>query len=121
MIFRKFATTGDGLLTGLQLLAVMASTGKPLSQLADEAMTVYPQVLINVRDVDKTALAGNAIVAQAVSEAEAALGDQGRVLLRPSGTEPLVRVMVEAADEQTAQHWAEQLSEVVRWQLTSAA
>lgn len=121
VIFRKFATTGDGLLTGLQLLAVMASTGKPLSQLADEAMTVYPQVLINVRDVDKTALAGNAIVAQAVSEAEAALGDQGRVLLRPSGTEPLVRVMVEAADEQTAQHWAEQLSEVVRWQLTSAA
>lgn len=114
VIFRRFATTGDGILTGLQLLSVMAATGKPLSQLADEAMTVYPQTLINVRGVDKTKLAGDPTIKSAVATAEDALGDQGRVLLRPSGTEPLVRVMVEASDETTAREWAERLADVVR-------
>ncbi|KAB1661050.1 phosphoglucosamine mutase [Pseudoclavibacter sp. CFCC 13796] len=121
VIFRRYATTGDGLLTGLQLLSVMAETGKPLSVLADEAMTVYPQTLINVRDVDKTALSSNAVIKDAVTDAEAQLGDEGRVLLRPSGTEPLVRVMVEATSERVAHDWAEKLAAVVREQLTVAA
>ncbi|KAB1658917.1 phosphoglucosamine mutase [Pseudoclavibacter sp. CFCC 11306] len=121
VIFRRYATTGDGLLTGLQLLSVMAETGKPLSVLADEAMTVYPQTLINVRGVDKTALSSNAVIKDAVTDAEAQLGDEGRVLLRPSGTEPLVRVMVEATSERVAHDWAEKLAAVVREQLTVAA
>lgn len=113
VIFRDHATTGDGLLTGLQLAAIVARTGTPLSQLADEAMTVYPQVLINVCNVDRGAVDGNAVVAAAVAEAQAEMGDTGRVLLRPSGTEPVVRVMVEAADHETAQRIANRLVDVV--------
>ncbi|MCD7101564.1 phosphoglucosamine mutase [Pseudoclavibacter sp. 13-3] len=121
VIFRRYATTGDGLLTGLQLLSVMAETGKPLSVLADEAMTVYPQTLINVRGVDKTALASSGVIKDAVADVEATLGDEGRVLLRPSGTEPLVRVMVEATSEDVACEWAEKLASVVREQLPAVA
>ncbi|MFT8637058.1 MAG: phosphoglucosamine mutase [Pseudoclavibacter sp.] len=117
VIMRRFATTGDGLLTGLQLLATLAAAGVPLSQLADEAMTELPQVLINVRVADKRALDGNEAIAAAVAKASAALGSTGRVLLRPSGTEPLVRVMVEAADQETAHEHAERLAGVVAEQL----
>jgi phosphoglucosamine mutase len=117
VIMRRFATTGDGLLTGLQLLATLAAAGVPLSQLADEAMTELPQVLINVRVADKRALDGNEVIAAAVAKASAALGSAGRVLLRPSGTEPLVRVMVEAADQETAHEYAERLAGVVAEQL----
>lgn len=112
IIFADYATTGDGLLTGLQLLGRMAGTGKSLAELAS-VMTVYPQTLINVRGVDREAARHNADVASAVAEAEAELGDSGRVLLRPSGTEPVVRVMVEAADEQTAHRVARRLADVV--------
>jgi len=116
VIFSDHATTGDGILSGLQIAAEMARTGKTLAELAS-VMTVFPQVLINVRGVDRTALEGHAGVAAAVAVAEVELGATGRVLLRASGTEPMVRVMVEAADEATAQRIAERLAGIVRAEL----
>ncbi|PXA68622.1 phosphoglucosamine mutase [Cryobacterium arcticum] len=116
VIMTKFATTGDGILTGLHLVAEMARTGKTLAELAS-VMTVFPQILVNVRGVDHHALAGDEVIAQAVRDAEAELGDTGRVLLRPSGTEPMVRVMVEAADQPTADRLAHALAEVVQARL----
>ena len=116
IIFSEHATTGDGILTGLQIAAEMARTKKTAAALAG-VMTVFPQVLINVRGVDRSALDGQAVVANAVQAEEAALGDSGRVLLRASGTEPMVRVMVEAADQATAEEVAERLATVVREQL----
>ena len=113
VIMNEHSTTGDGLLTGLQLVGEMARTGKTLSELAS-IMTVLPQTMINVSGVDKTRVADDEHVRQAVADVEAELGDTGRVLLRPSGTEALVRVMVEAADEDTAQTAAERLAQVVR-------
>lgn len=112
VIMSDYATTGDGLLTGLHLAAEVARQRKPLSELA-KVMTVFPQVLINVKGVERSR-ATDPDVVSAVAEAEAELGDSGRVLLRPSGTEPLVRVMVEAASEGDAQLVAERLAEVVR-------
>jgi phosphoglucosamine mutase len=116
VIMTKFATTGDGILTGLHLVAEMARTGKTLAELAS-VMTVYPQILVNVRGVDHNALHSDAVVAEAIRSAEAELGDTGRVLLRPSGTEPMVRVMVEAADQPTADRLAHELADVVRERL----
>jgi phosphoglucosamine mutase len=113
----RFATTGDGILTGLHLVAEMARTGKTLAQLAS-IMTVYPQVLVNVRGVDHHALASDDQIAQAVSVAESELAESGRVLLRPSGTEPMVRVMVEAEHLETAERIAAQLADVVRERLS---
>lgn len=113
VIFLDYATTGDGVLTGLQLAAQLAKTGKPLSALAAQ-MNRLPQVLINVRDVDKAAVESHEGLQQAVAAAGQALGETGRVLLRPSGTEPVVRVMVEAGDMETAQSTAEQLAAVVK-------
>lgn len=115
LIFSRFATTGDGILTGLQLVAEMAKTKKSLRELAS-VMKVYPQVLINVAGVDKSRTEDAAIL-QVVSEAEAELGENGRVLLRPSGTEDLVRVMVEAMEAGAAQSWAERIARVVEKQL----
>ena len=117
VIMRAFATTGDGILTGLHLASEMARKGKTLAELAS-CMTVYPQILVNVRGVDHHRLGEDDVIAQAVSDAETELGDSGRVLLRPSGTEPMVRVMVEAADQETADHHAKVLAEVVRVRLT---
>ena len=116
LIFARHATTGDGILTGLQLLAQMSSTGKSLQELAS-AMTVYPQVLINVPEVDKTKVDSDSELQKVVQEAKTELGETGRVLLRASGTEPLVRVMVEAQDVGTAQSWAERIARVVEKQL----
>ena len=113
VIMTRFATTGDGILTGLHLVAEMARTGKSLADLAS-VMTVYPQVLINVRDVDHHALGSDAGIADAVTAAERELGDGGRVLLRPSGTEPMVRVMVEAEHQDAAERIAAELADVVR-------
>ncbi|MGR0221097.1 phosphoglucosamine mutase [Agromyces sp. ZXT2-6] len=118
VIMSEFATTGDGVLTGLHLAAEMARTGRTLAELAS-VMTVYPQVLVNVRDVDHHAMADDAEIAAAVRAAEAELGDTGRVLLRPSGTEPMVRVMVEAADQQVAEAHAERLAAIVRERLAN--
>jgi len=116
IIFSDHATTGDGILTGLQLAAEVVRTGRTLAELAS-VMTVFPQVLINVRGVDRTALDGHGVIADAVAAEEALLGETGRVLLRASGTEPMVRVMVEAAELSTAQHVAERLAGVVAEQL----
>ena len=116
LIFSRFATTGDGILTGLQLGAQMASTGKSLKELAS-AMKVYPQVLINVSGVNKDGVDSNAELQKVVKEAESELGDNGRVLLRASGTEALVRVMVEASESGAAQSWAERIARVVEREL----
>ncbi|WP_447944166.1 phosphoglucosamine mutase [Microbacterium aurum] len=112
VIMSRYATTGDGVLTGLHLCAEMARTGRSLEDLAS-VMTVFPQVLVNVRGVERTR-ATDPDVADAVAAASAELGDSGRVLLRPSGTEPMVRVMVEAASHDDAQRIADQLAAVVR-------
>jgi phosphoglucosamine mutase len=117
VIVTEHATTGDGILTGLHLAAEVARTGKPLAELA-AAMTIYPQVLINVRGVDRTRLEGDAAIAAAIAAEEAALGDSGRVLLRPSGTEPMVRVMVEAEHQEQAQAIADRLATLVRERLS---
>jgi len=116
VIMSEYATTGDGILTGLHVLAEMARTGKSLKELAG-VMTVFPQIMINVRGVDHHKLAGDTVIAAAVAAAETELGETGRVLLRPSGTEPMVRVMVEAADQTTADRIAHELADVVRAQL----
>ncbi|GAA3444043.1 phosphoglucosamine mutase [Planomonospora venezuelensis] len=106
------ATTGDGLLTSLHLLSVVAREGRPLAELA-AVMTRLPQVLVNVKGVDR-AKASVPELAEAVAAAEAELGESGRVLIRPSGTEPMIRVMVEAASAEQAQQLADRLADVVR-------
>ncbi|SFN94161.1 phosphoglucosamine mutase [Mycetocola miduiensis] len=117
VIMSEFATTGDGILTGLHLVSEMARTGKTAAELAS-VMDVYPQILVNVKDVDRNGIHTDEILAAAVLSAEKELGDTGRVLLRPSGTEQLVRVMVEAADQPTADRLAHALADVVRERLT---
>jgi phosphoglucosamine mutase len=112
IILSSMATTGDGLLTALNLMSVVASTGRPLADLAAR-IPHFPQVLINVRVADKEAATRSPAVQAALEAAAAELGDSGRVLLRPSGTEPLIRVMVEAEDEDRARRIAERLSDVV--------
>lgn len=116
IIVPRHQTTGDGLLTGLMIAQEVARTGTSLKDLAAQ-MTVFPQVLVNVSGVDKSR-ADDDVVAQAVSDAEAELGDNGRVLLRPSGTEPLIRVMVEAATQEQANGIATRLEAVVKKQLS---
>ncbi len=112
VILSDHATTGDGTLTAVMLLARIAQTGKTLADLAG-VMTRLPQVLVNVKNVDKDRAGTDAAVQAAVAEATKRLGDTGRVLLRPSGTEPLVRVMVEAESSDTANEIAHSLADVV--------
>ncbi len=112
VIFLDHGTTGDGTMTGLLLASRLAQTGRSLENLA-AVMKRLPQVLINVRGVDKSRVEGNDMVQTAVRAAQAELDGVGRVLLRKSGTEPLVRVMVEAADAAHAQAVAERLADVV--------
>ena len=111
VVLSEFATTGDGALTALHLLSEMKRTSKSLAELAS-LVTKLPQVLINVTDVDKSAVT-KSVIADAVIKAEKELGETGRVLLRPSGTEPLIRVMVEAATAEQAQAVAQELAQVV--------
>ncbi|GII89393.1 phosphoglucosamine mutase [Sphaerisporangium siamense] len=113
VVMLDHATTGDGLLTSLHLLAQVARSGRSLGDLAS-VMTRLPQVLVNVRDVSKIKAATSAELASAVQEAESSLGDSGRVVIRPSGTEPMVRVMVEAESQDEAERIAGRLAEVVR-------
>lgn len=113
VIVLDHATTGDGTLTGLMLAARIAATGRSLADLAG-VMERLPQVLVNVRDVDKSRVTTSAELSQAVAEAERELGATGRVLLRSSGTEPLVRVMVEAPDLEQAKSVASRLADVVK-------
>jgi phosphoglucosamine mutase len=116
VIMSDYATTGDGLLTGLMLASRVAQTGVPLAELA-RVMTRLPQVLLNVRGVDRTAVGSNPAVRSAVAEVEQRLGETGRVLLRPSGTEPVVRVMVEAASLESAEAETQYLASVVEREL----
>lgn len=113
IIFSKYANTGDGIITALKIMQVMCSKKLPLSELA-KGMTVYPQILKNVRVTDKNAVQNDPDVQAAVKAAEEALGDEGRVLVRPSGTEPLLRIMAEAkSKELCAKHIAD-IEKVVR-------
>ena len=116
VIFAKYATTGDGILTGLTVGAEMVRNKKSLAELAS-VMKIYPQVLINVPGVDKTRVGTDPQLQKILAEAEADLAGSGRVLLRASGTEPLVRVMVEAAEAGAAKSWAERIARVVEKQL----
>jgi phosphoglucosamine mutase len=117
VILSQFATTGDGVLTGMRVLAEVAKSGKTLKELAGQ-IDIYPQVLINVQGVDRTRVEDE-VVQQAVQEAQAELGETGRVLLRASGTEPVIRVMVEAAEMGQAQGWADRIARVVEKRLSN--
>ena len=115
IIFLEHMTTGDGQLAALQLLSILAQSGRRASELAS-AVTRYPQVLLNVRvggNDEKKAIMESPLLGEAIRKAEAGLGGNGRVLVRASGTEPLIRVMVEAGSEQTARETAETLVHAV--------
>ena len=118
IIFRDHASTGDGELSALKLLCIMKETGRRLSELADE-MTVFPQTLINVRvsDFGKVRFPRDEEIKKAIAAAEAELGDNGRVLVRVSGTEPLVRVMIEGKDEAKINILAQEIAQVVKERL----
>ena len=116
VIMSEHATTGDGVLTALHLASRMATTGRSLAELA-AVMNRLPQVLVNVAGVDKARAGTDPGLLSAVAEAEAELGDSGRVLLRSSGTEALVRVMVEAESYDVADEVAQRLADVVRERL----
>lgn len=114
IIFSDLAQTGDGLLTAVQLLNVVAGTGKELRQLRAEAMTEFPQVLVNVRVERSVDISSVDELWEAVSDVEAELGQDGRVLVRPSGTEPLIRIMVEAPSQELASRYADRLAAVAK-------
>ena len=121
IIFRRLATTGDGLLTGLALADLLARAGRPLAELLDGLVNRVPQVLGNVPVPSTELLAEAEAVWSAVAEEQGRLGDAGRVLLRPSGTEPVVRVMVEAPGDGVAEEIAHRLGNLVGFELQSAA
>ena len=116
IIMRQFSNTGDGLLTALQVMQVVVKSKKSLLELAS-TMQKYPQILINVKDIAKDKLASSVKIKEAVLESEKELSGSGRVLLRASGTESLVRVMVEANDLELAQKVADSLAQLVRLEL----
>lgn len=113
IIFLDYNTTGDGLLTGLQLVNIMKITQKPLSELASE-MEKFPQKLVNVRVTDKHHVTDNQKVKEAISHIEAEMDGNGRILVRPSGTEPLVRVMVEAPSEELCESFVNRIAAIVK-------
>ena len=113
IIFLDYNTTGDGMLTGLQLVNIMKLTKKSLSELAGE-MTKFPQLLVNIRVTDKHRVTENAKVAAVIAEVEAEMNGNGRILVRPSGTEPLVRVMAEAPTQEQCDEYVERIAAVVR-------
>lgn len=113
IIFSKYASTGDGILTSLKIMEVIMARGKTLSELA-APFKVYPQVLENVKVKDKSAAQSDKDVIAAVEKAAAELGESGRILVRESGTEPLVRVMVEAEDEETCRRYVGEVVDVLK-------
>lgn len=113
IIFLDYNTTGDGMLTALQLVNIMKIKGKPLSELAGE-MKKYPQLLVNVRVKEKEKVMENEQVKNVIAEVEAEMNGNGRVLVRPSGTEPLVRIMAEAPTEEACRAYVERIADVVR-------
>lgn len=116
VIFLDYITTGDGILTALQLVDTVQQAQKPLSELKG-LMRKYPQKLVNVRVADKSLYEGNKEILKAVAEVEAELGDNGRVLVRPSGTESLIRVMAEGPDAELVSQYVDQIASVVKAQL----
>lgn len=112
IIFLDFNTTGDGLVTAVQLLGMMKQKGKPLSELAG-LMTKYPQILKNVAVQTKSGWEDNTLIQAAISSGEAELGEEGRILVRPSGTEPLIRVMAEGPDQEELQRIVDDIADVV--------
>ena len=113
IIFSKYASTGDGILTSLKMMEVMMARKKKMSELLD-GLTIYPQVLENVRVTDKKAAQDDADVQAAVKAVTEALGDTGRILVRESGKEPLLRVMVEAETEEVCRKYVDQVVDVVK-------
>lgn len=113
IVLLDYNTTGDGLITGLQLVNIMKRTGKKLSELT-RGMTIYPQKLVNVRVSDKHKVTDNTSVAEVISEVEREMSGEGRVLVRPSGTEPLVRVMVEAPTEEACERYSSRIVDIVQ-------
>ena len=113
IIFSKYASTGDGILTSLKMMEVMMARKKKMSKLT-EGLTIYPQVLVNVRVTDKKAAQADPAVQEAVAGAAQALGDTGRILVRESGTEPVVRVMVEAETEEVCHQYVDGVVEVIK-------
>ena len=116
MIFLDFNTTGDGMLSGIQLLNVMKQTGKKLSELAGE-VTIYPQKLVNIRVSDKEGAMEVPAIKAVIEEAEAEMAGNGRILVRPSGTEPLLRVMAEAPTDELVEYYVEKIAAVVRQEI----
>lgn len=116
IVFLDYNTTGDGLLTGLQLVNIMKVTGRTLSDLASD-MTVYPQRLVNIRVTDKHAVTDNAKISAVIAAVEQKMAGNGRVLVRPSGTEPLVRVMVEAPTEEECVSYVEEIATMVEQEM----
>ena len=116
IIMRHYANTGDGLLTALHLMQAVKNSGRSLKELAT-VMERFPQVLINVKDVEKEKLAGSQVITEAVSTHESRLASSGRILVRPSGTERLVRVMVEAQSKEVAENIAQEIATLVRSEL----
>jgi phosphoglucosamine mutase len=113
IIFSKYASTGDGILTSLKMMEVMMAKKKKMSELC-EGLTIYPQVLVNVRVKDKTAAQNDADVQKAVQLVVDKLGDSGRILVRESGTEPLIRVMVEAESEEVCHKYVDEVIDVIK-------
>lgn len=118
MIFLDYSTTGDGLLSGLQLLHILKTSGRTLSELAAE-VPKYPQKLVNVRVKDKHALHDNEVISREIKEVEEEMRGEGRILVRPSGTEPLVRVMAEAPEIEVCEAYVEKVVDVVKRELGS--
>ncbi|MGX7199173.1 phosphoglucosamine mutase [Enterococcus nangangensis] len=116
MIFLDFNTTGDGMLSGIQLLSIMKETGKKLSELAAE-ITEYPQKLVNIRVSNKNGAMEVPAIKAAIEEAEAEMAGDGRILVRPSGTEPLLRVMAEAPTPEKVEYYVEKIAAVVRQEI----
>ncbi len=113
IIFKKHATTGDGLLTALKLLEVMKETGKSMTELA-EGLTIFPQLLVNQRVKDKMTVLNDEEINHAIDQVSEELGTSGRILVRPSGTEPLIRVMVEAETEEICHHYVYKILDLIQ-------
>ena len=112
IIFSKYASTGDGILTSLKMMEVMMAKKKAMSQLAED-LVIYPQILKNIKVKDKALAQSDPDVQQAVAEVAQLLGDSGRILVRESGTEPLVRVMVEAESEEKCREYVDRVIDTI--------
>ena len=116
MVFLDFNTTGDGMLSGIQLLSIMKETGKKLSELASE-VTIYPQKLVNIRVTDKNGAMEVPAIKAVIEEAEKEMNGEGRILVRPSGTEPLLRVMAEAPTDELVNYYVDKIAAVVETEI----